>query len=365
MKSSRATRASVAKVLGIMTVAGLVAGALSSRAMSAQPGPAATRPTFESQEAWRAFMAQVPMPQKGCFTATYPDTAWHEVPCTTAPKLPFPPARGPRSNIIGDGTDYSALVSGTSRLSIASGSFARITGVKSESGYVDGAPPAEPNAYTLQLNSNFFSSAACSGAANPSDCYGWQQFVLSNRSCECAFMQYWLINYGTTNCPANWLSYPDGDEDDCYTNSNAVSTPVQPIANLRNMSMTGKAVSGGNDTLILSTGDRLYTVQNADSVVYLALGWQAAEFNIFGDCCGSEANFNTGSTIVVRTRVDAGSAKSPACLLEGFTGETNNLSRVKDPIALPLRAPLEILFMESNNPSGKLGEYCYSTGAHE
>jgi probable HAF family extracellular repeat protein len=334
------------------------AGASSSRAMPAQPGPGATGPTFESRDPWRAFMAQVPMPQKGCFTATYPDSAWHEVPCTTAPKVPFPPARGPRSNIIGNGTDYSAAV--RSHISTATGSFCP-TGVTSESGYVNGEPPAKPNVFSLQLNSNTFTSAACNGAANPPQCQAWQQFVFSQTGCAgpCAFIQYWLINYGTTNCPKGWIP----SNNNCYMSStNAVpSPPAQRIENLGNLSMTAKAVSGGNDTLIFSTGNQLYTVQNEDSVIYLALGWQATEFNIFGDCCGSEANFNAGSTIIVRTAVDAGLAKSSSCAEEGFTGETNNLSLVRDPTPPPPGdlAP-EILFMESNSPSGQLGEYCYS-----
>ena len=346
MKSCSATRARVAKILGIMAVACLLAGPLSSRAMSAQSGPPATGPTFASHEAWRAFMAQVPMPLKGCFTATYPDTTWHEVPCGTAPKLPYPPARGPRrSNIVGNELDFSAQVTG--HISMATGSFASVD-VTSESGYVNGVPPAESNAYTLQLNSNFFSSAACSGATQPSNCRGWQQFVYSQTGCfgPCAFMQYWLINYGPASCPAGWFTF----DEDCYENSSSVFPPRQPIKNLRQLSMTGKAVSGGNDTLIFSVGKQLYTVQNNDDIVFLALGWQQAEFNIFGDCCGVEAHFSPGSTIVVRTRVDQGSAQSLSCAQDGFTGETNNLRLVKDLYGSPPRGtPPEILFVESNN----------------
>ncbi len=44
-----------------------------------------------------------------------------------------------------------------------------------------------------------------------------------------------------------------------------------------------------------------------------------------GDCCGSQANFSAGSSIQVRTTVHNGTTLAPTCVLEGFTGETNNL----------------------------------------
>ena len=58
----------------------------------------------------------------------------------------------------------------------------------------------------------------------------------------------------------------------------------------------------------------------------MAANWQVTEFNVFGDCCLSQANFNNGSTIVARTRVIYGGRNPPVCVAQGFTGETNNLS---------------------------------------
>src|SRR5262249_20223947 len=72
-----------------------------------------------------------------------------------------------------------------------------------------------------------------------------------------------------------------------------------------------------------------YSAQNDDSILNLAQGWQAAEFNIVGDCCLTEATFNSGSTLVVRTSVDYGIPSAPSCIAAGFTGETNNLSFVQ------------------------------------
>ncbi len=313
----------------IVIVASLLSGLLSSRATWAQvPPPSATAQPSPaqsmSQEAWRASMSRAPMPQKGCFKATYPNTAWQPVPCTTAPPAPYPPARGPRSDNVGNGNDYSAVVSGS--ISSAVGSFDSVAGVTSESGDVDGVAPPVANTFSLQLNANTFTTSVCDGAANPSDCSGWQQFVYSNSGCggsPCAFMQYWLLNWGTT-CPAGWSPY----ERDCYTNSDSVEVPIQTIADLAQLHLTGNAASGGMDTITLSTGSDVYSASGEDSVLNLAAGWQQAEFNIFGDCCGSQAVFNSGSTIVVRTSLDDGTTNAPSCEEDGFTGETNNLNLV-------------------------------------
>src|SRR5260370_1132932 len=114
-------------------------------------------------------------------------------------------------------------------------------------------PPPRPATFSLQLNANFFVTAACNGAANPSVCKGWQQFVYSNGFVApngdvfdpAAFMQYWLIRYNTT-CPAGWFPFnPGGGEIDCFQNRrNAAVGSVQTIANLVNLSPTGPRNSG-------------------------------------------------------------------------------------------------------------------------
>ena len=135
----------------------------------------------------------------------------------------------------------------------------------------------------------------------------------------------------------------------CWRNgSNAVFVPVQAIANLVNLSLTGQANAGGMDTIIMATGSNLYSAQNEDNVVNLAQGWQAAEFNIVGDCCGSQAIFNSGSTIVVRTSVDYGSPNAPSCSGQGFTGETNNLSFVQASAVPPTESLPAVVFTQSN-----------------
>jgi hypothetical protein len=133
------------------------------------PPPAATQaPSAKTLHDWRKGMARVPAPKKGCFTSSYPSTEWQEVPCTTAPARPYPPARGGgRPDQIGNGNDVSAQVT-TGHISEAIGSFDSVTGVTSESGDVEGSPPPQPDTFSLQLNANFFVTSACNGAANPS-----------------------------------------------------------------------------------------------------------------------------------------------------------------------------------------------------
>ena len=272
---------------------------------TAQPSPAPTAPPAISEpspaqlEAWRAGMAQVPPPTTGCHTSSYPSTQWQEVPCTTPPELPYPPARGPRPSTVGNGNDVSAKVTGT--MSEAVGSFDSVTGVTSETGQVGGSGGQVANTFSLQLNTQFFhNTPACNSASNPSNCLGWEQFVYSNDngSSGVAFIQYWLINYNTT-CPSGWNT----SGGDCWKNgSNSVTVPRQAISNLSNLSLTGQAnTTGGQDKITMAVGGTLYSAQNPASILYLYQYWQEAEFNIVGDCCSSAANFNSGSTLVVRT----------------------------------------------------------------
>jgi hypothetical protein len=144
---------------------------------------------------------------------------------------------------------------------------------------------------------------------------------------------------------------------DCFTNSAAVNVPAQTITNLGNLSLTGQANSSGNDIFIMAVGSNVYSVQGVDTVVFLAQGWQDAEFNVVGDCCGSQANFNAGSTIVVRTSVNYGTLNAPSCLGQGFTGETNNLNFAAPPAAIHGTFPA-ILFTE--NSAGGAPSACAS-----
>ncbi len=310
----------VASLPGTVLLTAAQAAPPSAEAASAEAAsaaaPSAASPSADAQlrEAWRTAIAQAPKPQEGCFKATYPSTAWTEVACHTAPQRPYLPRHGHRGYTVGNGNDYAAVV--TSLISSGTGSFPVVKGVTHETGY-----NSKANTYSIQLNSQFFTTPVCNGASTPSSCLGWQQFVYSNSGV--AFMQYWLINYGST-CPSGgWMAYSG----DCYRNSAAVSVPTQVITQLGNLKLTGSAVAGGTDTFVFTTAREAYSTSGKDSVVDLASAWKQAEFNVVGDGGGSSAKFNTGSSITVQIALKDGSTAAPTCQADdGTTGETNNLT---------------------------------------
>ncbi|MGO9316825.1 MAG: hypothetical protein ACLPXT_03840 [Terracidiphilus sp.] len=287
----------------------------------------AAQPTRAVRETWRKSLVQKPLSKKGCFKASYPSTEWQEVPCTKAPERPYPPAKGKRPETVGNGTDFSAQVT-SGHISSAEGSFNSVTGVTS----------ASSDTFSLQLNTSPFSTSVCNGHAG---CQGWQQYVYSNSGV--VFIQYWLLNYNAT-CPSGWNTYGG----DCWENGpSAASVPVQPITNLVNITLTGTANAGGMDNFHIAVGSDIYSGANEDNILNLAQGWTTAEYNIFGDGGGSGVSFNSGSTIVVKTSVNNGTANSPSCVEEGFTGETNNLNLVNP--CCPYGGPTpNIQFMQTN-----------------
>jgi hypothetical protein len=220
----------------------------------------------------------------------------------------------------------------------------------SVSGVTSDTDPGGQSAFSLQLNTSFFDTTVCPSTSP--GCQGWQQFIYSNMGV--AFMQYWLLNYGQP-CPSGWNTYGS----DCWENSaNAAAVPVQPISNLANLSVTANAASGGTDSVVFSTGTVIYSASGPDSILKLSQGWNTAEYNLVGDCCGTESSFNAGSTIVVKTSVDNGTTNAPVCVQEGFTGETNNLTLTPAKPPLPSSPPVccpyggstpAIEFAQSNN----------------
>jgi len=308
---------------------------LAGQAQQPQSTHFQSRAEREARDNWRKSMTRVHIPRKGCFTASYPSMEWQETGCTVAPLVPHPHpgAKHAHPETVGDGGVYgddTAEVTGV--LSSAEGSFATVSGLTSAS------------TYSLQLNANTFTTSACSGAASPSSCRGWQQFVFS-RSASQVFMQYWLLDWGTT-CPGGWNTYNNGVIN-CWKNSSASSVPALSLSDLPSLSVTAET-SGGTDTVILSTQSGNISAVGSDSVLDLAAGWNAAEFNVFGDCCSDEATFNTGSTFVVQTSVNNGTTNAPSCPATSTTGETNSLSIVGSCCVYGGASP-KIQFMESND----------------
>jgi hypothetical protein len=267
-----------------------------------------------NQEIWREAISRTQVPAEGCFEASYPSLTWSRVECTVAPNVPYRPRSGRISPNAGDGTDYAAEVT-SGLINTTVGSFPTDTGVKKETGLL-GA-----NDYSLQLNSNFMNTATCKGASAPAKCLDWEQFVYSS-GYKVAFMQYWLINWNNT-CPSGWFSAGT----DCYTNSNGVTVAKEAVTKLKTLKLSGAAKKGGIDTLVMTVGTKAYSTTGADSVVYLATAWKESEFNIIGDGDGSEATFNTGSSVTVNIAVTNGKTAAPKCASDsGTTAETNNLN---------------------------------------
>jgi hypothetical protein len=251
------------------------------------------------------------VPHEGCFHAAYPNKQWESVACGVAPNRPFRPHKAAAGRTVGDGDDYVASVSGL--LTGAVGSFPKVSGVTSEKNF------GKANNYSLQLNSNFMTTAVCNGP----DCRSWQQFIYSTGDREGAvFMQYWLIDYGSP-CPSGWYA----DAPDCYTNSASVSAPNQVITQLANLTVSGSAVLGGVDSVTFTTETDAYSATGADTVVDLATGWNQSEFNVIGNGDGTKARFNAGSSIEVKIAVSNGTTAVPSCVSNGgTTAETNNLN---------------------------------------
>jgi hypothetical protein len=330
MKISNALREGLTKVLRLLTTA--ILAVLLSACATAQPSPT-VQPSPEASQLreWRESMAETPLPKEGCFQTSYPSKEWQQVACVTAPPYPQPPKRGPRPFVVGNGNDLSPRTTGF--ISTAIGSFDSVTGVTSESGQINGTGPQVPNAYSIQLNTNFFASAACAGSPN-ANCRGWEQFVFANDGTSgFVFIQYWLIQYNAP-CPAvtpptpAWIqfSFPSSTDIYCFKNSaNSSGVPNQPITNLANLSLSGTVSSTGDRYTFATGGGTLFSA-TGDNAVNAAAGWNVAEFAIVGNAGSGQANFNAGATIVPRVRVIYGGTAAPTCVAQGFTGETNNLN---------------------------------------
>jgi hypothetical protein len=337
-----------------LALAAVAAGALVGAAvLSVAPAQAASSPSAAKAQ-WQAAISRVSEQGAGCYQASYPSLTWHAVACVTAPEIPLAPAVSGRSAghagpaTVGDGTDYSAVVSGL--ISKATGTFTNVSSNISEKGDVGGSGSQVANSFSLQLNSQFFSgSPACSRSSDPSGCQAWQQFAYTYNGGGTGdvFMQYWLINYDAS-CPSGWYSYSP----DCYTNSSATEVSGITAAELASVNLSASAVSGGNDAVSLSIGSgQAVTVTGKDTKVDLASSWNTTEWGVFGDGGGSAANFGSGNTLEAQTALTSTGSGAPSCVEEGFTGETNNLKLAATP-ALGSESSPTMASEQTNGSSG-------------
>jgi hypothetical protein len=205
-----------------------------------------------------------------------------------------------------------------------------------EKGKIDNEGPKLANAFSLQLNSQFFTNPpACAGSSNPSHCLGWQQFLYAYSASGSGtpndiFMQYWLVRYDAP-CPSGWYSYTSAGTTDCYANSPAATVSTITAKKLATLKLTGSAKSTGNDAVSVSVGSGTATsVSNSDREVNLASYWKGAEWGVFGDAGGGEAYFGTNATLEAQTALTTTSS-SAKCVKAGYTAETNNLKLTATP----------------------------------
>lgn len=302
---------------------------------------------------WHNSLAQNKLPAAGCFKAIYPSIQWQRVACAIPPRTwyPVPRSRHPKVNqTVGDGNDFTADTT-PNLISMAIGAFPKVKGVTSvrSGGSLD--------AYSLQLNSNFFETAAC---GTLQDCVGWSQFVYENPPGSgqgTLFIQDWLVatdTSGFSSCPPGkgWENLGIG----CVQNSPfGVNLPNVDVTGLGSVIETGVADSSG-DSIFMSVGSTEYGMKNVqgDGITDLSQHWEGAEFNILGDGGGDQANFNSGSKITVNIQADDGVKKKPLCPAStGTTAETNNLFFVRAPHRVPKLQYPSIEFTMSSKEGGK------------
>jgi hypothetical protein len=230
-------------------------------------------------------------------------------------------------DVAGNGKDFVAESAGLT--SEALGTFPTVTDVTSEKSKgvaaYGGGGILGKNEYTLQENTNF--TGTTSVCAGHTGCVVWQQFIYATdyvtKGEGSVFMQYWLIGWGSSKCPGSFFSAGSGD---CYTNSAITTAPDMPITDLGDLTLSGSAVAGGNDTVVFNNGSEAYSASGKDSMLDISSVWKETEFNIVGDAGGSRADFNTGASITVKIAITDGSTSLPTCVKNaGTTGESNNL----------------------------------------
>jgi len=305
----------------------------STSASTAADAATMSGPEKEARKIWRAVMKNIPVPGQGCFHVKYPNVGWEHLDCEeTQPRAHHVPPRPTHGapDIVGGGlNDYIAQVNGL--ISDASGKFPFVTGDTSETiaGGGTGAI-AGPNEYSLQINTN--DNGSTNACKNHLHCSVWQQFVYSTdynqRGHAALYIQYWLLSWDAS-CPSGWwkVTNPSSTEIDCYKNSESLAVPDVPVTELGDVALYVTVVNGGADGVEFVFGDDYWQLTAEDSVLDVASVWNQAEFNVFGDADGSQAQFNRGSKITVQLGIYDNSHAAPTCVGHtGTTGETNNLN---------------------------------------
>ena len=338
-------------------------------------------PQVKTRAEWRKTMQHTPAPREGCFHASYPSIQWQEVRCAPPPGYRSALPRKFNAEQIGGGNGTSSDIVAQAPtgylFSNVEGTFPSVHDVTSEMGV--GNPNYDddgilgPNEYTLQVNTNEHNTAAC---GSYSYCRAWQQYVLSTNTPVSltnptltneteVFIEYWLLDYGVHSgsdiCPSGFQDNGEdtlysGPGDDCLQNTQAteIYNGQLPITDLAELSLSGSATANGTDEATVTYDGEAYKATVLDSNTDIASVWNQAEFNVMGNAGGSEAEFNSGASIIVKVAVTDGSANEPTCPQNsGTTGESNNLNFVQPSNSSSVCCPFGgasagIAFMESN-----------------
>ena len=214
-------------------------------------------------------------------------------------------------------------------INLANGSFTSATGGMPEIDNVTSVSDTPPTTvgYTLQLNTNRFSTPLCNGI---SGC-GWVQFVYDSGGG--VNIQAWLANYNATfnNCPNGFL--PGGNVvsnkfTDCQERVNTPNIAQPGFEGLAGATLSGSVDANGNYVATVTIGGKPFVAKFTDTRLGLAGNWNSIQFNAFAECCGDQAVFNPG--VLVKFSVSAttstGSA-TPTCdgAAGGPTAESSNL----------------------------------------
>jgi hypothetical protein len=334
-------------------------------------GSSAANARTESTPTWAKAITALAVPGQGCFTATSPTLQWRSVACSSEhAKVPqgFGGTEASREDAGGSvqevggcslTCDFSAETANP--MTSAVGSFPSVTCASSpcESGKFGNVGASLPNVYSLQLNTNYNlpATASCSTAAIPADCSGWQQFVYDSDLKEIQ-IEPALIGYNNT-CVAPF-SVSDGFGN-CYDETESATTVPQLTPQQLNsdaVTFTGEVglVSGIlTDTVIMVVSGTSYAATSPDSLLDLSGNWKIAQFGLYGDRGGAEANFIAGSDMKVSTVTHSGTTAAPTCIAWDSTGETNNLYLQPAPALVPGAAPAIESDQNSTAPSSPAG----------
>jgi len=325
--------------------------------------------TAEELETWRKTIVHTRREKKDtCYKASYPDTAWHEVPCKAIPHKPNYPkvVKGIHPDQVGgSGADFSATT--TNNITEADGRFDNVTTSGS----------SNPTSYELQLNTAPFNTSTCNGStptgvAGVPGCLGWEQFIYSTDNGGEVSIQYWLEQWGPAGatCKAPVSAHCDGGHvftdgwcpftlndgtgnfTDCAINSlTNTGIGTVSIASLKNnLVLTGFPADASNtvDNVIATVSGTANHEPGLNEFPDLSSNWTEVEFNIFGDGGGSQVVFDPNTTLEVRTSVASNTTLGPGCAFQSFTGESNNLTLVATTSNPPKGNLPSLVFTETN-----------------